>query len=265
VSQDGQCTSDDRASDDRDEQAAVIVVTFPMPAGWVFDWHTHEDHQVAWAAHGVLTVRTESATWMLPPTRALWIPAGLRHETLSAGAATMRALYIRPDLCPVNWPDFTPVTASPLLAELIGYLADPSLDADRRARAESVLIDLLRPVPMTAIEVRVPEEERASKVARALIDDPADGRSLAEWGRQVGASARTLARAFVSDTGIPFGRWRSQVRLQAAISALAAGEPVGNVARRVGYESSSAFVAAFRQQTGMTPATYFRSVADRKD
>ena len=40
--------------------------------------------------------------------------------------------------------------------------------------------------------------------------------------------------------------------------ALAAGEPVGNVARRVGYESVSAFVAAFRRQTGLTPAGYFR-------
>jgi AraC-like DNA-binding protein len=49
------------------------------------------------------------------------------------------------------------------------------------------------------------------------------------------------------------------LRLQAAISALAAGEPVGNVARRVGYESVSAFVAAFRRETGLTPAMYFRS------
>jgi AraC-like DNA-binding protein len=240
----------------------VIVVTFPMPAGLVFDWHTHPDHQLAWAASGVLTVRTGSATWMLPPTRALWIPAGQRHETLSAGAATMRALYIRPDLCTVSWPDFTPVTASPLLAELIGYLAEPGLDADRRAHAEAVLVDLLRPVPMTAIEVRIPVEERARQVAQALMDNPADGRSLAEWGRQVGASGRTLARAFAADTGIPFGRWRSQLRLQAAISALAAGEPVGNVSRRVGYESSSAFGAAFRQQTGMTPAAYFRTTPD---
>lgn len=242
-----------------DGQAAVVVVTFPMPAGLVFDWHTHADHQLAWAASGVLTVRTDSATWMLPPTRALWIPAGLRHETLSAGTATMRALYIRPELCPVNWPDFTPVTAGPLLAELIGYLADPGIDTQRRAHAEAVLVDLLRPVPMTAIEVRLPSDERALRVGQALIDNPADPRSLAEWGREVGASERTLARGFVTGTGIPFGRWRSQVRLQAAISALAAGEPVGNVARRVGYETSSAFVAAFRQQTGMTPSMYFRT------
>lgn len=49
---------------------AVVVATFPMPAGLVFDWHTHTDHQLAWAASG-LTVRTNAATWMLPPTRAL--------------------------------------------------------------------------------------------------------------------------------------------------------------------------------------------------
>ena len=261
VSLDGQCVAADQdPAAERDSDAVVIVATFPMPAGLVFDWHTHIDHQLAWAASGVLMVRTDSATWMLPPTRALWIPAGLRHETLSAGAATMRALYIRPELCPVNWPDFTPVTASPLLVELIGYLADPGIDAERRAHAEVVLVDLLRPVPMTAIEVRLPTEERAREVAQALVENPADPRSLAEWGREVGASERTLARGFVAGTGIPFGRWRSQLRLQAAISALAIGEPVGNVARRVGYETSSAFVAAFRQQTGMTPSMYFRSL-----
>jgi AraC-like DNA-binding protein len=253
VSRDGQC-----AAGEPDPAAAVVVVTFPMPAGSVFDWHTHTDHQLAWAASGVLTVRTSAAAWVLPPSRALWIPAGLRHETLSAGTATMRALYIRPELCPIGWPDCTPVSAGPLLAELIGYLEDPGLGPERRAHAEAVLVDLLQPVTMTAIEVRMPAEERAGRVAEALAGDPADGRTLAQWGRQVGASSRTLARAFVAGTGLPFGRWRALLRLQAALPALAAGEPVGNVARRVGYESVSAFVAAFRRETGVTPARYFR-------
>jgi AraC-like DNA-binding protein len=171
----------------------------------------------------------------------------------------MRTAYIRPDLCPINWPDFTPVAASPLLAELIGYLERPDLDSDRRSHAETMLADLLQPVTMTNIDVRFPTEARARQVAEALTKDPGDNRTLADWGRQVGASARTLARAFTADTGLPFGRWRGLLRLQAAIAALAAGKPVGNVARQVGYESVSAFVAAFRRETGLTPAMYFRS------
>ncbi|MBO0838543.1 MAG: AraC family ligand binding domain-containing protein, partial [Actinobacteria bacterium] len=101
MSQDGQASWPDQycATDEVGDTAAVIVATFPMPAGLVFDWHMHADHQLAWAASGVLTVRTQSSTWVLPPTRALWIPAGLRHETLSAGAATMRSAYVRPDRC----------------------------------------------------------------------------------------------------------------------------------------------------------------------
>src|SRR5215475_8953158 len=127
MSQDGQC-EDPWAS----ATGSVIAATFPMRAGVVFNWHTHDDHQLAWAASGVLTVRTQSADWVLPPTRALWIPAGLRHETLAAGVATMRSLYLRPDRSPAHWTSPVPVTVTPLLAELIGYLGSDALSAAQR-------------------------------------------------------------------------------------------------------------------------------------
>jgi AraC-like DNA-binding protein/quercetin dioxygenase-like cupin family protein len=252
VSQDGQCFGGGGASQ------AVFVATFPMAAGSRFNWHTHRDHQLAWASSGVLTVVTEAATWVLPPTRALWIPAELPHETLAYGRATMRSLYLKPDLCPITWPEPTPVAARQLLVELISYLEDEALDPLRRTRAEGLLVDLLEPLAVATVEVRLPTEERAREVARALTHDPADKRTLAAWGSQVGASGRTLARAFLADTGVPFGRWRTLLRLQAALQALASGQSVSNVARLVGYDTSSAFVVAFRRETGMTPAMYFR-------
>ncbi|HXZ63278.1 MAG TPA: AraC family ligand binding domain-containing protein, partial [Streptosporangiaceae bacterium] len=200
MSQGGQSAWPDQycAADDVASTAAVIVATFPMPAGLVFDWHTHPDHQLAWAASGVLTVRTESSTWVLPPTRALWIPAGLRHETLAAGVATMRSAYVRPHRCSIAWSEATPVAATPLLAELIGYLGSQDLAAARRANAEALLVDVLEPVAMTTVEVRAPDDDRAKRVADGLAANPADDRTLAEWGHLVGASERTLARAFVA-------------------------------------------------------------------
>jgi AraC-like DNA-binding protein len=236
-----------------------VVVSFAMPKGSVFDWHTHQDHQLAWSPIGVLTVRTESTAWVLPPSRALWIPAGVPHETLSATSATMQAAYVRPHLCPIEWTECTPVAAGPLLAALIDRLAEPELSIESRARSEAVLVDLLEPVSMATVQAPMPGEERARQVAEALERSPADGRSLKEWGRMVGASERTLARLFLSDTGLSFGRWRTQLRISTALPALAAGESVSAVSRRVGYESPSAFVSAFRREMGVTPGLYFDS------
>ena len=69
------------------------------------------------------------------------------------------------------------------------------------------------------LTVRFPRDGLAAQVARQLGDNPADRRTLAEWGHAVGASERTLARAFTAATGLPFGRWRTLLRLLTLTSA----------------------------------------------
>jgi AraC-like DNA-binding protein len=242
--------------------AAAIVGTFPMPVGTRFEWHAHREHQLAWSPEGVLVVLTESGnSHVLPPSRALWIPAGTTHETRAAGAAVLRSVYLEPHRCPIEWDAPTPVAVSPLLGELIHHLDDRGLRAKERARAEALLFDLLLPRRIATIDVRPPSDPRARDVADALLADPADARTLYEWGRAVGASSRTLARAFLADTGLPFGRWRTLVRLQASLPYLAKQMPVSTVARRVGYRTTSAYVAAFRAHTGVTPGRYFQPPA----
>jgi AraC-like DNA-binding protein len=236
---------------------AAIVCTFPMPAGRRFEWHHHSEHQLAWSPEGVLVVRTEGGSFVLPPTRALWIPAGTSHETQASGSAVLRSVYVRTRGCPITWAAPTPVEVNPLLRELIPHLEEDSLAGEERRRAEAVLFDLLAPLAVATIDVRLPGDERAQRVAEALLADPGDGRTLDAWGRHVGASSRTLARSFLAETGLSFGRWRTLARLQAALLQLAEGQPVGLVASRVGYRTPSAFVAAFRAHTGVTPGRYF--------
>jgi AraC-like DNA-binding protein len=239
-----------------------MICTFPMPVGTRFEWHAHDHHQLAWSPEGVLVVRTESgATYVLPPARALWIPAGTVHETRASGAAVLRSVYVEPARCPIGWASPTPVDVSPLLGELIHHLDRRGLRFQQRARAEAVLFDLLLPLRIATIDVRLPADPRARDVADALLADPADPRTLHEWGHAVGASSRTLARAFLTDTGLSFGRWRTLVRLQASLPYLAEEMPVSAVAPLVGYRTTSAYVAAFRAHTGVTPGRYFQRPA----
>lgn len=228
-----------------------------MPAGRKFEWHSHSEHQLAWSPEGVLVVRTGDGSYVLPPSRALWIPAGTEHETQASGVAVLRSVYVRTNRCAIKWSAPTPVAVTPLLRELIPHLESSELEEKERARAEAMLFDLLAPVAVASIDPRLPSDDRARHVADGLLANPADSRTLAEWGHDVGASSRTLARAFLTETGLSFGRWRTLVRLQAALLQLADGFAVNVVADRVGYATPSAFVSAFRAHTGVTPGRYF--------
>lgn len=233
-------------------------VTIALTADDGFDWHDHDHHQLAWASFGVLVMAADRATWVLPRSRALWIPAGTRHSVATAGATVMLSLYLDPARCPISWPTATLVDASDLVRHLGAHLVSPDLDAGERERAESVLWDLLEPVDVTALAISMPTDDRARRVADSLLTDVSDSRTLTEWGHEVGASTRTLARLFAAETGMGFERWRTQARISAALPLLADGATVGAVGSEVGYATPSAFVAAFRREIGSTPGEYFR-------
>jgi AraC-like DNA-binding protein len=236
-----------------------------LPAGLVvdldrghgFDLHSHDFHQVAATASGALVVAADRRRWVLPRTRGLWIPAGTPHAIETSGPATMLAAYVDPGRCPVEWRSPTVFDATGLGGALIERLATADLPPEQRARTEAVMWDVMQPLTVTTLSPPLPRDDRARRVADALLADVTDGRSLAAWGRVVGASARTLARLFVADTGMGFERWRTAARLAAALPLLADGAAVSATAYAVGYGSPSAFVAAFRREIGVTPAEYF--------
>jgi AraC-like DNA-binding protein len=223
-----------------------------------FDLHVHDRHQLALAARGVLVMTVGRTSWVLPPTRALWLPAGVAHSVAVSGQTTMLTIYVEPARCPLRWEAPTVVDAAGLVRELVAHLSRETLPVEERQRAEAVLWDVIVALPAATLSPPLPVDDRARQVAEGLLADPTDRRSLSAWGRTVGASERTLARLFTAETGMGFERWRSTARLAAALPLLAAGAPVGTTAHRVGYTTPSAFVAAFRREIGTTPADYFR-------
>ncbi|MGW4533230.1 helix-turn-helix domain-containing protein [Nocardia sp. NPDC004340] len=236
---------------------AMVFGLGTLPAGYWFDEHEHEQHQIAWAAQGVLTVETPGGHWVLPPTRALWIPGGTVHRTGTLDGAIMHGIFLTPERSPVHYPDPVMLRVDRLLHELFLHLTATTTTDAQRERTEAVVFDLLDPVEVIPIGARTPEEPRTRRVAELLRADPADQRTLAELAEAVATSARTLARGFLAETGITFGQWRTQLRLAASLPLLASGLPVARIAARVGYSTPSAYVAAFHREVGVSPARYF--------
>jgi AraC-like DNA-binding protein len=121
-----------------------------------------------------------------------------------------------------------------------------------------VILDKLHDLEPAPLSLPLASDKRVRRVGDALLENPADERSLEDWALQVGASARTLARLFVNETGLTFAEWRRQVRLLEAIDRLGKGQAVTRVALDLGYESPSAFIAMFRRTLGAPPGKYFK-------
>ncbi len=57
-----------------------------------------------------------------------------------------------------------------------------------------------------------------------------------------------------------FAQWRTLVRMSTALGMLGTGMSVNAVSRRVGYGTSSSFIAAFRKTVGYTPGNALAAV-----
>jgi AraC-like DNA-binding protein len=229
------------------------------------DWHDHAKHQLIYPSRGVLRISTGGGSWVVPPLRAVWVPAGVAHAHEAHGLTEMRTLSFRADVDPFGaarpgrLAEPVVVGVTPLLRELIIAMTDDAgPESDERADLERIALRQLAPTPDLRFHLPLPRDERLRDVAAILAADPADDRPLGQLGRSVGASERTLSRLFRRDTGLTFPQWRAQLRLQHALTLLAGGEQVTTAALACGYRNPSAFIAAFRDAFGTTPARYGR-------
>lgn len=224
--------------------------------------HTHDEHaQVMYIVRGSMTVSTREGIWVLPPHRALWIPAGTPHMFTHSRPISLRAVYVHRDAIGIpQWTRCSVLNVSSLVRELI--IACAQLPAtyerdSRESRLGMVLLEHLELLQQDTYYLPEPTDKRALKAVSLIKENPTDFRPIKDIAHAVGASARTLERVFSSQTGMGFGAWRLRLRMMIALESLAAGESVGTTAAAIGYESSSSFIAAFRTVFGCSPAKYF--------
>jgi AraC-like DNA-binding protein len=224
--------------------------------------HRHDWVQFSYAISGVLGVHTAEGSFFAPPQWGVWIPAGVEHDVVTSMRAEMRSLYVRKEDC-----DWAPercrvLEVTPLARELIksfcllppGY---PQGDS-HEARLVQVLLDQLAQLPEVGFSLPLPRHPRLLGLCNELIESPSQMVTLQVWAERLGTSEKTLMRLFQRETGLSFRGWRQRARLLSSLSALEEGDSVTNTALSCGYDSTSAFIAAFKNLFGFTPGELFR-------
>ncbi|BDT91673.1 MULTISPECIES: helix-turn-helix transcriptional regulator [Nocardia] len=227
------------------------------PSGGTISAHSHARGHLVYAARGVLSVHTERGTSIVPANRIAWTPAEFTHYHRAHGDTDMRIVFLTPSLARLVPGHPAVFLASDLAREILLTLTGPrEHDRAARARLHRVLVDELQEAHEQPLVLPQPRDDRLRAVARMLYDNPADNTPLAEIGRAIGASARTLSRLFHHELGMTFYEWRTQLRIYHALVLLADGHDTTRVAHACGWANPSSFTAAFTQIVGTTPGRY---------
>ncbi|MGC5703422.1 helix-turn-helix transcriptional regulator [Pseudomonas sp. NFXW11] len=245
----------------------AVVTAIDYPHGLHFAEHQHRRGQFAYAATGVISVFTAQGNWVVPPQRAIWVPAGVPHAMQMNGAVTMLNTYVRtravqrlglPGHCQV-------LEVSELLRQLLIRARDiPPLYPQEGPQGQvmSLLLHEIAAMPALPLNAPLPAEPRLARVCRELLEQPSLEWGIDSMAERAGMSRRTFTRLFRQHSGISFVAWRQQACLLAAVIRLGKGEAVTRVAADLGYSSPSAFSNVFHKVLGATPSRYF--AADRR-
>lgn len=249
-----------------DASRPVRVRSRALSADTHFEPHSHPWGQLAYCATGIVQVMTvpedaslQAVTYIVPPSRAVWIAPGMRHAVTVREAAELRTLYIHAGATPKGWHDCRMIVVSSLLRELV-----QAMDTATRRAAEptrdrllvNLALDELAHADTQPLGVPLPRDKRLRALCEAVLNAPGERATLAEWAADTGASERTVARLFREELGTTYQRWRQQAVIAHALPLLARGESIGQVAAAAGYASDSAFSAMFKAAMGHPPTRW---------
>jgi len=238
---------------------AIVTLRTLYKRGHHIKPHWHARAQFVFAVAGTMQVRTPRCAWIVPPSRALWVPAHTVHEIQMYGVVQMHSLYVSsaagagmPSSCVV-------LNVTPLLRELVVRAAALPENYDEDGD-DGLLMRLLmaeiRRLPACALDLPLPESKDLSQLCGRILADLSARRPCEVDANNMKTSTRTLYRRFLHETGITFARWKQQARLLESIRRLAEGMPVTTVAMDLGYESASAFSTMFRRSLGIAPRAF---------
>jgi AraC-like DNA-binding protein len=242
----------------------VIGTILEHAAGTEIAEHCHPCGQLAVVMRGTMALVSAEGFWLAPPGRGVWVPPGVTHGARYSEASALIQLLLVPDLTEALPQTCRTIAVSGLLRELAREAArlppGAAWEEDALLMARLIVRQAAPREEGPVLFVPYGRDPRLRRAVEFLVADPGSTFSLPELAAQVGASTRTLARLFVTETSMTFGRWREHLRIVAAVDRLTRGRSITQTALELGYQSPSAFTAMFTRLLGMPPGRLLKTL-----
>jgi AraC-like DNA-binding protein len=223
-------------------------------------------HYLLYAVEGVLRLEAQGRRWTLPPARAALIRAGCPVAITVLSRLRAASVLFAQNFMEAPEAELSVFDISPLTRELVkecrqwdaeSGVLEPYARQMFAALAMAALKDARSPTPCM---IPLPASPALARAVQ-LTEELAGGQPrFSEIARLTGQSPRALARRFADEMGMSWRELLRRLRIVRAVEMLAERDrPVTEIALSCGYESVSAFNAAFRDLMKTSPSDYRRT------
>lgn len=225
--------------------------------------HSHQKGQLMYCSQGVAHFYSQNRYFLLPPTKAVWIPSGVKHEIKSNQNVSYRSLYIDESKFIQLPKEMKIIHVEPVLKLLIEKFCfiEPIYSNDSAEfRLATVIVDLINDATPLPLSLPQPSDPRLNKIFDRLRQT-IEIRPVDDYAAQVHLTSRSLNRLAQKEFGMSFEKWRLQLKLMQAIDLLETCKSVTEVSQILGYSNDSSFITRFKQWYGETPAQYRKKIS----
>ncbi len=157
--------------------------------GTRLDPHLHREAQLVYAARGTMQVTTPKGRWLVPPDRAVWVPARFAHAIDVLADIEMRTLYfdvawLKRERHGASLASEFVVRVSPLLHQAILALFDDGKSRERMALLIRLVMLELDHAEDSATFIPLPQEARCRRAADIVLRAPAAAHEIEDLARQ---------------------------------------------------------------------------------
>lgn len=242
-----------------EKELPIVVIKRELPALAGIPLYKHKRGQLFYARKGVIAIVTPKGRYIAAPNQGVWVPADHEHEVVAKTDTQLIHFYLAPEQCESAPTSCVTLQGDSFFSAIVVEATHISSTYSWEG-SDGRLLRLLRDRICCAnwlnTQLPYPQDERLRLIVDRLQKHPAIKSDLVAWGKFVGASSRTLSRRFKIETSMTYSDWRQRLNIQIAIKHIVLGDSINEIAKMLGYESSSAFIYMFKKQVGTTPNHY---------
>ena len=223
-------------------------------------WHQHERAQLLYCSQGSFHLEITNREFLVPPSRAIWIPARMQHYAYSAKPVSHRSLYFDTEHFKRVPTQMEVIKVTPLLKELIiraCLFQDNYTENSPESRIAMVIIDEVLKATIEPFSLPLSHHTTLTKIKKYILDHLATKLTHSKIAKEFHVNPKTLSRLCKKETGMTLGQWVMQIKLFKAIEMVTTGASTTLTAQSLGYSNDSSFIVRFKTLTGCTPSELY--------